>query len=105
MLALPPGAPDEFAEVRWMSVLSSLSALQMYQRATNGPIDGSAVVRFLLFDHRFPRSVAGCLTELRGSLLRLPDHDRVLGALDHVDGVLRGSNPIARMSWVMEQAS
>ena len=31
-----------------MSVLRSVSALQMYQRATRGPIDGMAVVRFLL---------------------------------------------------------
>ena len=42
LLSLPPGRHDEFAEVRWMSVLRSLSALQMYQRATTGPIDGPA---------------------------------------------------------------
>ena len=95
LLALPPGAPDEFAEVRWMSVLRSLSALQMYQRASHGPIDGPGVVRFLLFDHRFPRSVAGCLTELRSSVLRLPDHDRVLGVIDATDRELRGCRPAA----------
>ena len=54
LLSLPAGAVDEFAEVQWMGVLRSLSALQMYQRATRGPISGPAVVRFLLFDHRFP---------------------------------------------------
>ncbi|MEO1059314.1 MAG: alpha-E domain-containing protein, partial [Actinomycetota bacterium] len=72
LLALPPGVSDEFGEVQWMGVLRSLSALQMYQRATRGPIDGPAVVRFLLFDDRFPRSVAGCLSEIRSSVLRLP---------------------------------
>ncbi len=70
LLSLPPGEVDEFAEVQWMGVLRSLSALQMYQRATRGPIDGPAVVRFLLFDHRFPRSVAGCLAEMRTSILQ-----------------------------------
>ena len=104
MLALPPGGTDEFAEIRWMSVLGSLSALQMYQRATNGPIDGSAVVRFLLFDHRFPRSVAGCLTEIRMSIIRLPDHDAVLGALDAADRELRDCRPAADDGVALDQA-
>ncbi len=36
LLSLLPGQVDQFAEVRWMSVLRSLSALQMYQRASAG---------------------------------------------------------------------
>jgi len=95
LLSLPPGAPDEFAEVQWMGVLRSLSALQMYQRATRGPIDGPAVVRFLLFDHRFPRSVAGCLAEMRTSVLRLPAYATVLGAVEGADRQLRRSRPAA----------
>jgi uncharacterized alpha-E superfamily protein len=93
LLSLPPGAVDEFAEVQWMGVLRSLSALQMYQRATKAPISGPAVVRFLLFDHRFPRSVAGCLGEMRGSILRLPSHAVVLGAVEAADRELRRSRP------------
>jgi uncharacterized alpha-E superfamily protein len=95
LLALPPGAVDEFAEVQWMGVLRSLSALQMYQRATRGPIEGPAVVRFLLFDHRFPRSVAGCLAEMRTSILRLPEYSTVLGAVEAADRQLRRSRPAA----------
>lgn len=95
LLSLTPGEADEFAEVQWMGVLRSLSALQMYQRATRGPIDGSAVVRFLLFDHRFPRSVAGCLTEMRTSILRLPHYSTVLGAVEAADRQLRRSRPTA----------
>jgi uncharacterized alpha-E superfamily protein len=95
LLSLPPGAVDEFAEVQWMGVLRSLSALQMFQRATRGPIDGPAVVRFLLFDHRFPRSVAGCLAEMRGSILRLPQYSTVLGAVEAADRQLRRSRPAA----------
>jgi len=95
LLALPAGATEEFAEVQWMGVLRSLSALQMYQRATRGPIIGSAVVRFLLFDHRFPRSVAGCLAEIRASTLRMPSHTTVLGTVESVDRALRRSRPAA----------
>lgn len=95
LLSLPPGATDEFAEVQWMGVLRSLSALQMYQRATRGNIDGPAVVRFLLFDHRFPRSVAGCLAELRSSVLRLPEYSTVLGGVEAADRQLRRSRPAA----------
>jgi uncharacterized alpha-E superfamily protein len=95
LLSLPPGETDQFAEVQWMGVLRSLSALQMYQRATRGPIDGRAVVRFLLFDHRFPRSVAGCLAEIRSSILRMPAHTSVLGTVESVDRALRRSRPAA----------
>jgi uncharacterized alpha-E superfamily protein len=95
LLSLPAGEVDEFNEVQWMGVLRSLSALQMYQRATRGPIDGPAVVRFLLFDHRFPRSVAGCLAEMRTSILRLPAYATVLGAVEAADRQLRRSRPAA----------
>lgn len=95
LLALPKGAVDEFPEVRWMSVLRSLSALQMYQRASRHPIDGPDVVRFLLFDHRFPRSVAGCLAETRSSLLRMPGNETVLLALESADRQLRDCRPAA----------
>jgi len=95
LLSLAPGATDEFAEVQWMGVLRSLGALQMFQRSTRGPIDGPAVVRFLLFDHRFPRSVAGCLAEMRTSVLRLPAYATVLGAVEGADRQLRRSRPAA----------
>ncbi len=95
LLSQPAGSVDGFAEVQWMGVLRSLSALQMYQRATRGPIDGPDVVRFLLFDHRFPRSVAGCLAEMRTSILRLPGYSTVLGAVEAADRQLRQSRPAA----------
>ena len=95
LLSVPFGEVDEFAEVQWMGVLRSLSALQMYQRASRGPISGPAVVRFLLFDHRFPRSVAGCLAEMRTSILRLPEYSTVLGAVEAADRQLRRSHPAA----------
>ncbi len=80
-------------QVRWMSVLRSVSALQMYQRAVRGPIDGLAVVRFLLSYAAFPRSVQGCLDDIRGVLLGLPDPGSVLAVLDEAQLSLSASEP------------
>lgn len=82
------GEATAFGEVQWMGVLRSVSGLQMYQRSTRGPIDGAGVVRFLLFEEAFPRSVAGCLARVRESLARLPRGGDTLAAVDHVDAVL-----------------
>jgi uncharacterized alpha-E superfamily protein len=82
-------------EVQWMGVLRSLSALQMYQRATRGPIEGEAVVRFLLYDASFPRSVQSCLDEIRSLLVSLPTPHDVLTVLDDAEAVLAEARPIA----------
>jgi uncharacterized alpha-E superfamily protein len=82
-------------EVQWMGVLRSLSALQMFQRATRGPIEGEAVVRFLLFYAAFPRSVQSCLDEIRAVLYTLPNPGDVIDALDQAEKVLAEARPIA----------
>ena len=82
--ALVGGDGDKFAEVQWMGVLRSLSALQMYQRATRSPIDGTTVIDFLLHDRAFPRSVMSCLQTVRDGLSRLPRGDRMSGVLAEV---------------------
>ena len=70
-----------YDEVQWMGVLRSVSALQMYQRSTRGPIEASAVVRFLLFDGRFPRAVRFCLDEIDRCLDQLSRPDSVRTAV------------------------
>jgi uncharacterized alpha-E superfamily protein len=87
LLAAPEGA-DDFDEVQWMGVLRSLTALQMYQRAHRGPIDGASAVGFLLFDATFPRSVAYCVQRLREELQRLPRSEITLPVVDGVEAVL-----------------
>jgi uncharacterized alpha-E superfamily protein len=79
---------DDHDEVQWMGVLRSVSALQMYERATRGPIEGRSVVRFLLFYTRFPRSVLGCLDAMRGVLTALPQPDAVITVLDRATATL-----------------
>jgi uncharacterized alpha-E superfamily protein len=87
----PPEAPRRYDELEWMGVLRSLSALQMYQRAVRGPIDGTAVVRFLLEHETFPRAVRALLREIRRALRELPDPGRVIDEVDAVDAALRDS--------------
>jgi uncharacterized alpha-E superfamily protein len=64
-----------FASIQWMSVLKSLSAYQMYRRHIHARVNGTAVLRFLLQDPRFPRSVYHCLGEMQQSLNNLPHHE------------------------------
>jgi uncharacterized alpha-E superfamily protein len=54
----------------WMGILNSLSAYQTYRRLVSMHVRSKAVVRFLLSDMRFPRSVVHCLKEI-GSCFRL----------------------------------
>lgn len=81
------------SQIRWMNVLRSVSALQMYQRSDHGPIDGLAVVRFLLYWESFPRSVQGCLDEIRTVVEELPRPDGVLAAVSRAEAVLSGADP------------
>lgn len=73
------GPPDEvlraFVDVQWLSVLRSLSAHQAYRRRVQGRVSGPEVLRFLLQDPQFPRSVEHCLTQIAQSLLELPRHE------------------------------
>lgn len=92
-----PGSADDRThdEVHWMGVLRSLSALQMYQRATHGPIEASAAVRFLLFHPGFPRSVAGALGEIEYSLGRLRRSGAVRDAVRKARWALDSTTPMA----------
>lgn len=92
LLGRPAGLTD-LDEVEWMGVLRSLSALQMYQRAARGPIEASAVLRFLLFHEPFPRSVRGCLSEIRRELQSLPGPAPVLDTLSMLEHDLAACSP------------
>ena len=87
LLALPAEAEDH-DEVQWMGVLRSVSAMQMFQRSHRGPIDGDSVVRFLVNDASFPRSVNACLARIRRALDLLPPRKAVLAAVDELDAAL-----------------
>ncbi|NEQ78637.1 MAG: alpha-E domain-containing protein, partial [Okeania sp. SIO2C9] len=53
--------------VQWLSLLSSASALQMFQQSRS-PFRPAESANFLLFDHDFPRSVVYCIAMADDSL-------------------------------------
>ena len=87
LLALPTGG-DDHDEVQCMGVLRSLAAMQMYQRATRGPIAASSVVDFLLSDTKFPRSVSACVQRIRRSLNGLPHDADTLPEVEALESLL-----------------
>ncbi len=92
------------SEIQWMGVLRSVSALQMYQRATRSPISGRAVVRFLLYNEEFPRSVACCLGGLRDILDGLPRPEAVLDAVAAAESNLLDDTPLASDGAILDEA-
>ena len=77
-----------------MSVLRSVSALQMYQRAVRGPIDGLAVVRFLLSVLGVPAVGAGLPRRHSRRAARLARRPiEVIAVLDDTEAALAASDP------------
>ena len=99
VLSAPPGSDDELryatTSCSGWACCARCRALQMYQRAVRGPIEGPAVVRFLLEHDRFPRAVRALLREIRRALAELPDPASIVDEVDAVDAMLRGSTPAA----------
>ncbi|MCB1748582.1 MAG: alpha-E domain-containing protein [Gammaproteobacteria bacterium] len=80
---VPEGTQSPYESVLWMSVLRSLSALQMYRRLVPERVRADEVVTFLLQDRQFPRAVAHCLQALRLSLDALPNDRSAVRAGRH----------------------
>src|SRR5262245_56883480 len=75
----PRSAEDvaPFEAFEWMSVLRSLTAHQAYRRQVRHRVAGPPVVRFLLQNADFPRSVSCCLQAIQATLPHLPSHPEV----------------------------
>jgi uncharacterized alpha-E superfamily protein len=69
------GAVQLYEDLQWLGVLRSVLAQHAFRRSTSEPVAGDGVVRFLLLDDRYPRSVAFCLDQVAEGLGRLPRHD------------------------------
>ncbi len=88
-----------FATVRWISVLKSLNAFQAYRQQGMVGINGGAVLRYLMHNREFPRSINHCLEEVRGCLNALQNsqapRDQLAALVKELEAVstqsLRGS--------------
>lgn len=83
MLEGHPGReePLNLVQIVCGNVLRSASAYQPYRRVIKGPVRSRLVVRFLLEDELFPRSVAHCIDQMIDAVGALPHQRRVLKML------------------------
>ncbi|HEX4872238.1 MAG TPA: alpha-E domain-containing protein [Nevskiaceae bacterium] len=81
-----------FQNIQWMSVLRSLTAYQMYRRHVRQRVTGSHVLRFLLQNREFPRSVTFCLGMIGSTLPHLPQHRSVERTLWRVRAYVADAN-------------
>ena len=70
-----------FDDIQWKGVLALVSAYQMYRRYVHVRVRGAEVLRYLLQDPYFPRTVLRCLAEVESYLHELPRNEAPLRAL------------------------
>jgi uncharacterized alpha-E superfamily protein/transglutaminase-like putative cysteine protease len=95
--AAPTRGRDPYDEVHWMALLRSVAAYQPFRRAMPARPDNGATLRFLLQDDAFPRAVASCLSELRGTVKRLPGNEEVLAVCTDAS-VLVADAPVDKLT-------
>lgn len=67
--------PEPYEGLLWTSILRSESGFQMYRQHVKRRINGVDVVRFLLQDSAFPRSVTHALEQVQDALEKLPRNE------------------------------
>lgn len=72
LLGERPERAELYDDLQWSSVLRSLSALQMYNRRSAMGDGAPEVIRFILGEATFPRSVAYCLAGVQSAARMLP---------------------------------
>ncbi|WP_158771048.1 alpha-E domain-containing protein [Paraglaciecola sp. L1A13] len=82
-----------FENLQWMSVLKSLTAYQMYRREVRLRIRRSDVLKFLLLEERFPRSLLHSLQEVSKCVQTLPNYEAALKEIEDVEKMLMNANP------------
>ena len=89
LLAEMPTDLMAYSRMQWMSVLKSLTAYQMYRRLVRSRVSGVDVVRFLLREERFPRSVQACIRTQEDCLSKLPHNEAPLRVVAQLRGMLQ----------------
>jgi uncharacterized alpha-E superfamily protein len=84
-----------YDDLQWSSVLRSLSAQQMYNRRAALGDGAPEVIRFILGEVTFPRSVAYCLAGVQSSTNHLPRSESVIAACRDAQVELSTSDPAA----------
>jgi uncharacterized alpha-E superfamily protein len=81
-----------FENIVWMSVLRSLTGYQMYRKHMRARVNGAGVLRYLLQNREFPRSVMFCLSLIASTLPQLPDSRRIERAIERTRALVRDAS-------------
>jgi uncharacterized alpha-E superfamily protein len=81
-----------FDDIQWKGVLELVAAYQMYRRYVHVRVRGAAVLRYLLQDPYFPRTVHRCLTEVERCLHELPRNEDPLRSLGRAQRMVQDVN-------------
>ena len=99
--------PQAYDSVLWVYLLKSLNADQMYRHHVRRRVDAEHVVKYLIQNHQFPRSVAHCLEEVVMNLKNLPRNDAALRSMGRLQRVLNeteiGSNIVEELPMLMDK--
>lgn len=88
----PDASLTPFDNIQWMSVLKSLTAYQMYRRHVRARVNGPGVLRFLLQDRQFPRSVSFALSTIGSTMPFLPPSRKVERAIERTKALIADAN-------------
>lgn len=77
----------------WRAVLRALTAYQMYRQHVRRRVTGEDVVRFLMLDNDFPRSVTHCVAQLDSAVAALPRHQDARRLLADLQAGLAALDP------------
>ncbi len=72
-----PEMLEALLEPLWVNTLNAMSAYQAYRRLVSMHVHSEAVLKFLIADTRFPRSVEHCLSEIESCFRLMPRSQRL----------------------------
>lgn len=84
-----------FENLQWMSVLKSLTAYQMYRRSMRLRIRRADVLKFLMLEASFPRSLLHAILQVEECLKGLPNYEEAVQLTQQAQQTLIEANPQA----------
>jgi len=65
----------QYESILWRNILQTLNALLMYRQQVRSRVKGDDVLNFLLRDTALPRAIACCISDIAGTIEKLPNND------------------------------
>lgn len=79
---------QKYDEILWSNILGAINAQQMFLREMQPPVSAQKVLRFLIHDPRFPRSIHYSLEAMRNYIGYLPRPGEVLSTHEEISSMV-----------------